>query len=468
MSFAARSTIFARNLTAASLALAAGAAAASGFPDPAFGDGGVYVSPLSGNHGVTDGLIDAQGRYVAVGSRVSVPDNGSFVFRIGGNGQPDLSFNGTGEVQMVAPAGYAALVLDNVEQQGDGKLVIAGRVGPNFINAADAVPYVCRLLENGSLDPGFGDDGCAIQPYEAAATEETVSDLALQTDGRIVVLGTSIVAGLNNPAVLRLNADGSRDLCFNDVTCTAGGSVYDPVGGDNVFFFAALDIAPDGKIVLAGSGSGPQSTDMVVMRLQPTGAVDDAFGNAGTRTIAFELGGLNSDFASDVAVLDDSSIVLAGSADDSTSSKQAAVAKLTPQGAADIFFGQTGAGRSWTAYTDVSLSSVGTALTLQDDGKIVVGGTSYLGLDNTDADFAAWRLLDDGLTDTGFGFDGRITIDTGDDPEIKQEVRAIDADGKHIMLFGYRRLTNQSNLKTAFVRLEQDGVFGDGFEEVTD
>ncbi len=468
MSFAARSPIFARHLTAVSLTLAAGAAAASGFPDPSFGEGGVYVSPLSGNHGASDGLIDANGRYVALGSRVAVAQNGSVIFRIGGTGQPDPSFNGTGDVHLVAPAGYEALALNNIAQQGDGKLVVAGRVGPNFGNGIDAVPYVCRLLENGSLDPDFGDGGCTLQRYQANATEETVVDLALQTDGRIVLLGTSTVGGSNNPALLRLNADGSRDLCFGDLTCTTGGSVYNPVGGDDVIVLNALDIAPNGNLVLAGSAFGAQTIDMVAMRLLPTGAVDIAFGNLGTRTMAFDLGGGNLDIANDVIVLDDLSIVLAGSAGVQGTDKVVAVAKLTPLGAPDNFFGETGTGRSWTAYTDVSLSSVGTAVTLQDDGKIVVGGTSFLGLDFTDADFAAWRLHDDGFTDTSFGFDGRLTINTGADPEIKHEVRAIDADANHIVLFGYRRLFNQANPKAAFVRLDRDGVFADGFEAVND
>jgi hypothetical protein len=33
------------------------------------------------------------------------------------------------------------------------------------------------------------------------------------------------------------------------------------------------------------------------------------------------------------------------------------------------------------------------------------------------------------------------------------------------VLFGFRRSTNQSNLKVSIVRLDVDGVFRDGFEE---
>lgn len=442
-----------------------GATIAAGFPDPTFGTGGVFVSTLSGNQGPRDGLIDSQGRYVSVGSRVAIGSDGSFVFRIGTGGTPDTSFNGSGNVLLVGPPGSAALVLVSVQQQGDGKLVVAGRVGPNFGSDDSARPYVCRLLDNGSLDPAFGNGGCTMQPFVAAATAETVADLALQTDGRIVLAGSSVVGGVRRTAVLRLNANGSRDLCFNDpVNCTSGGSVYNPMPGNPITTIQAIALQPDGKIVLVGTGQGPQSIDMIAVRLLPTGAVDAAFGNAGSRLIAFEIGGTNFDIASAVVVLSDGGIVLAGSATDTSSSGLAAVVKLTQSGQFDLFFGPTGTGRSTTFYTDVTIRSQGSDITVQNDGKLVVGGTSFLGLASTEGDFAAWRLLANGFTDTAFGFDGRITVTTGADPENTQGVSAIDTDGRHVVLFGFRRLTNQSFNKAAIVRLDIDGVFRDGFE----
>jgi uncharacterized delta-60 repeat protein len=364
----------------------------------------------------------------------------------------------------VAPPGYEALVLNSIEQQANGRLVVAGRIGPNFVNDGESAPYICRLLDNGSFDPEFGNGGCTIQRFVASSTAEAVVDMALQADGHIVVVGSALVGGIRRTAVLRLNLDGNRDLCFRDGTCTAGGVFYNPVAGDPILSIQAVDVAQDGKIVLAGSGTGAQSIDMIAVRLLPTGAVDVGFGNGGSRTVAFELGGANNDGATAVVVLPDSSIVIAGDAADSFTSRQAAVAKILQSGNIDIFFGEHGTGRMWTFYTDVSLNSVVTDLAIQDDAKIVVGGTSFLGLNSTEGDFAAWRLFISGTNDSRFGYDGRITVTAGDDPENHQLGYAIDASSDHIVLFGSRRANNQAFPKSMLVRLDIDGVFEDGFE----
>ena len=449
---------------AAALVAGAGATVASGLPDLSFGNDGVYISTLAGNHQANDALIDSQGRYVMVGSRVGIPTNGSYLLRVGVNGAPDTSFNGTGDVLLVAPMGIEALVLSTIKQQADGKLLVAGRAGPIFVSEESARPYVCRLLVNGTLDPSFGINGCALHFYTAAATAESVTDMAIQPDGRIVVVGASVTNGNRRAAVLRLNTDGSRDRCFNDINCASGGSVYDPIAGNFIRTVEAVAMQSDGKIILAGSGSGEQSTEMIAVRLLSSGGVDAAFGNAGSRTVGFDLGGNNFDIANAVAVLSNGAIVLAGDATDSPNTTRAAVAKLTANGQLDMTFGQTGIARSTTFYSDVSLSSFGSDLVVQSDGKLVVGGTSYSNFNSVNANFAAWRLLPNGFTDTTFGYDGRITITTDDGPETTRAISTIDANDDYVVLFGFRRETNQSNPKAAIVRLDSDKVFADGFE----
>src|SRR5262249_1531235 len=92
--------------------------------------------------------------------------NGSLdqTFGSGGKGTPDF---GSGE-------SAKAVVLQN-----DGKIVVGGNTGNSDFALA-------RYLSNGSLDQTFGSGGKVTTNVGAI---DTISRIALQTDGRIVVGG---------------------------------------------------------------------------------------------------------------------------------------------------------------------------------------------------------------------------------------------------------------------------------------
>ena len=86
--------------------------------------------------------------------------------------------------------------------------------------------------------------------------------MALQANGKIVVAGTTVRSGETDPAVIRLQPNGTLDTSFGD----GGERVIEIAGTQQV---NALAIAPDGKIVVAGTtGETPAVTDMFALRLQ--------------------------------------------------------------------------------------------------------------------------------------------------------------------------------------------------------
>jgi uncharacterized delta-60 repeat protein len=93
--------------------------------------------------------------------------------------------------------------------QPDGKIVVA----VTFFSSAIATEAfgVARYLPNGSLDKTFGSNGSA----QTAFTNfiDGTSGLALQSDGKIVVVGTASSADgtLSEFAVARFNSNGSLD-----------------------------------------------------------------------------------------------------------------------------------------------------------------------------------------------------------------------------------------------------------------
>jgi uncharacterized delta-60 repeat protein len=113
-----------------------------------------------------------------------------------------------------------------VAVQPDGKAVIAGE----FTRFAEvATNRVARLTPEGVLDPTF-----------TADVDFSVTSLVLQPDGKVVIGGWfTQVDGIPARGIARLNADGSLDASFNP------GAGFD-------YGVQALAMQPDGKILVSG------------------------------------------------------------------------------------------------------------------------------------------------------------------------------------------------------------------------
>ena len=95
-----------------------------------------------------------------------------------------------------------------VALQPDGKIVVAGTSNNDFL--------VARFNPDGSLDTSFDGDG--IKTIEVGGTEHA-SAVAIQSDGKIVVVGSTSVN--TSVAVVRLTTTGALDTSFDtDGTCS--------------------------------------------------------------------------------------------------------------------------------------------------------------------------------------------------------------------------------------------------------
>ncbi len=158
----------------------------------------------------------------------------------------------------------------------------------------------------------------------------------------------------------------------------------------------------DGKIVAAGySGSGSNS-DFALVRYNTDGSLDTSFGSGGTVTQDIAA----NDLAHAITIQKDQKIVVAGYSGSGVS-RDFALIRCNTDGSLDASFGSGG-----IVTTDIGGGAAdhGYAIALQSDGKIVVGGYSYNGLDN---DFALVRYNTDGSPDASFGSDGIVTTDFG-------------------------------------------------------
>jgi uncharacterized delta-60 repeat protein len=446
-------------LPALALCLVAPLACASGRLDPRFdGDGKLdfSVAPDTQER-IRGGLLDGAGRHVAVGDVSGEGYVAASVIRRLSDGRPDPAFASNGLLLLASPdAARDSFSLSHVAEQPDGKLVLLGTASAPGSRRA----YACRLLPDGSIDESFGNFGCeALEFWFDSPTEQGI-DLALQDDGKLVIVGLTYFDGepAEDYAVARLHPDGSLDRCFGDVDCSVGGVLLQPGQPQDLltpYFKLALD--PLGRILLADD----DESDMLVIRLLPDGEVDTGFGKEGHAVVPFDVGGNGFDRVIDVAALPDGGIVLVGAAE-TADGELVAIAKLDADGDTDPGF--DGDGRVVTFFNDVAPDQSGQRIVIQDDGKLLVAGTA--GLSGGQSDCGLLRLRADGSLDPVFGLDGRVSLDGGaaDDPPRPDRCGAgLAAREGAIALFGNRD-TAPANSDGLLLRFEQDDVFRDGFE----
>ncbi len=264
--------------------------------------------------------------------------------------------------------------------QPDGKVVAVGTLGDDI--------FVTRLNADGSPDTSF--NGTSQRAIDFGGVD-IAQAVAVQVDGKIVVVGGADGPGGSDFAVARLNANGTPDLTFNP---GSGGRFLLDLGGTD--FATAVVIQPDTNIVVAGSGGA--SADFAVIRLTPAGALDPTFNPTGVGFGAqlVNLGGAEGAFA--VALQADNRIVLAG-----TAGPDIGVVRLSDTGTLDFPFGAGGA----VVVDAGGAADAANAVRVQPDGGIVVAG-------GNDTDLVVLRLLPgDGAFDPSFGTGGRVVLGLG-------------------------------------------------------
>lgn len=183
-------------------------------------------------------------------------------------GDLDITFDADGKVTTADTGdGYA------IVQQADGKIIM---VGGSF--SFGTVFSMVRYDLDGSLDTSFGVSGRVTTDF---GTSTKATSIALQSDGKIVVAGTSG----GDFAVARYKTDGGLDTSFSgDGVLTTN---TDSLGGNfSTAAGNAVAIQSDGKIVVAGSiQNGSELQDFALVRYTSVGVLDTTFDGDGFVTI---------------------------------------------------------------------------------------------------------------------------------------------------------------------------------------
>jgi uncharacterized delta-60 repeat protein len=265
-------------------------------------------------------------------------------------------------------------------------------------------PAASGQLPPGSLDPTFSVDGKTTTGISANTDPGT--GMALQADGKIVVVGTSTNGDF---AVSRHKTNG-----FLDTTFGIGGQVLTDFGGNDRAFAVAIQM--DGKIVVVGSTEG---SSLALARYNTNGTLDTSFDSDGRVTAA-------NAYMHSIAIQPDGKIVTAGSTFNiSTNLFEFCLRRYTSDGVSDVSFDGDG-----VVATDIgSDNDQAYAVVIQSDGKLVVAG--FAKLDELDYDFALARYNTNGSLDTSLDFDGKVTTSFSTNQDTASAI-ALQSDGKLI------------------------------------
>ena len=281
----------------------------------------------------------------------------------------------------------------------EGKIITAGT------NASQVM--VTRQLATGQPDLTFSIDGEAFTSIPNGSTIE-VGDVAVQSDGKIVVVGT--VRDLSNFSVnlwdffiVRFLPTGNLDTSFDgDGILKQNLNSYDK--------YNAVKIQPDGNIVLAGISNGV----FLAQRRLPSGVLDLSFGNSGTAAII-------AGEAQSMEISSNGKITIAGSVQNGGPSSNFVVARLNSNGTPDLSFDFDG-----KLVTDISGSDSDDFvhdLSIDSEGRIVVVGETFVtGLGK---EIAIVRYLPNGALDTDFGGTGKKVFSVSANNEYGRSVEVL-------------------------------------------
>jgi len=410
-------------LAAAVVLPVAGLATAAPSPDPRLavnvGDLDPGFSP-SGRPGVTDPLASQQFVDVALqsdGKVVAISDQGGdfFVARFNQDGSVDTGFGILGTGTAVIDVGGAtktdqafAVAIDTQD-----RIIVAGRGG------SDAGDFALVRL---SRDGKATDINTHIHVGNVADTS-AARDVALQSDGTIVLGGTAKVGGDTDFAVTRFAASTGAVIGAPSTVSLGTG---DEAG-------RAVAVYPSGpnqdKIVVVGDTGTSADSAFGIVQWKPDASSDPSFNGTGLRVIDPTTG---NDSARGVAITASGSILVAGR--NGAADGDLVLAQLLPTGPLD---GDFNLGSLRTLSRPGNEQPQTHPLAVQSDGRIVITADS-----NNSVDVGVFRLNANGSVDTTFGSGGVATFDV----DSNDDANAVAVDPR-----GYLVVVGDDNTSAGFV-----------------
>lgn len=397
-------------------------AQAPGTLDASFGTGGKVVTAFAGGQAKAYGVaVQPDGKIVVAGfASNSVTGKDFALVRYNTDGSLDNTFGTNGVVTTDVQLGSEDIAYD-LALQTDGKIVLGG----SSDDGSDREGAVVRYLSNGTLDATFGTNGIVLTDFDNGHQDEIRTIKVHQLTGNIIVGGSSVISSsVSKPVVARYTSNGTLDNTFN----TTGIRLLWITSLDYQYLYSVedLEVQSNGKISAVGWRDFPGQqwdSDYWACRINSDGTMDNTFSTDGVNTYN---GGFNGhDRAYAMLLNSNNEIMMAGGGYISTLRYDF------------TFFGLTAAGSigSLSAVADYGslLDDVVYGLAKDNNGRFVLAGSSGSATNKT---FGLYRITATAAADNAFGASGKVTTTFGSNLLNECFDVAIQADNK-IVAAGY-------------------------------
>lgn len=359
-----------------------------GTADNSFSGDGLQTVSSSGEAQAVS--MDASGK-VVIATYAPSPGNSTGLVRLNTDGSLDTTFDGDGRrsfgTDIYFPRGLAI--------QPDGDIVVAGKSSP-AANVGDVA--IARVLDNGSLDTSFDDDG--ILNTNIADRHGEARGVAIQADGKIVIGGALTGSGNSffDPVVMRFDASGDLDTTFDG----DGIRQVELTGGTEDRRFNDVVIDQDGKILAIADDPANYHFfvrhELKIVRFDSSGALDNTFDDNGVAVSQVCEDGAK------LLIQANGRVVSAGNRDrsrnDGDSLDGLCVQRFTGNGSVDLTFNPELP--DGTAIVDLLGIS---AVAELPSGKLIIGGWRELGGTGI-YEAVLMRLNQNGTLDSSFMDEG--------------------------------------------------------------
>jgi uncharacterized delta-60 repeat protein len=216
------------------------------------------------------------------------------------DGSMDSSFGNEGKVK--TDLGYNDFS-NSMIVQPDGKIVLGGY---SIINGTSRFT-LARYNSDGSLDSTFGKNGLvttAIRNYDVGVS------LSYLNTNKLLMTGYTRTDTYHQIALVRYNIDGLIDSSFG-----IDGFSVNHIGKGTDYSYD-MTFQNDEKILVCGSSSDGDPTDMILARYNTNGFLDSTFGDGGRVITNIDYHSerpYNSDKAESIVIDKNGRILLAGS-----------------------------------------------------------------------------------------------------------------------------------------------------------
>jgi uncharacterized delta-60 repeat protein len=372
--------------------------------DTAYGSNGMANSGNDVTQGQTfnaDAMaIDAAGNIYLAGSQfIGDFSTGAYkmaIWKFDSSGQLDTSFNSSGI--LIYSTAYTSRS-DGIAIDGAGNLYVAGQA--RAASSSDPVQLALWKFDaNGNADSGFGNNGVVLHTLASGGSTSDIGlAVAIDSNGKIYVTGSSYDGTGTAMALCRFNTDGSLDTTFNGSGAATSISSFGANTGRD------LMLGSNGKIYVGGIyRSENQHYDAAIWSFNNDGSADTGFNSTGLMTINLsQESGRELDSIYALALDSQNNILIGGYTvglnDD------AVIFKYKPDGTLDTSFN----GKGYVIFNsriigtngDISNKDQIKDIVIDDQDNIYAtgnsGSTNYYGL---------WKFNANGVMDKSFNYSG--------------------------------------------------------------